>query len=145
MRKKYKFDGKVSTIICKGAVVGGDFSAPDSARIDGEVKGGVSVKGLLILGEKSVVNGDVSAEAAMIGGEVNGNITAKGKVLLMESAKVNGNIKTEVLVVDEHAVFNGECEMTGKQPKEETKEEKKEEAKEETKEETKEEDNKSES
>jgi cytoskeletal protein CcmA (bactofilin family) len=138
MRKKYKFDGKVSTIICKGAILGGDFNAPDSARIDGEVKGNVKVKGLLILGEKSVVNGDVEAEAAMVAGNVTGNITAKGKIQLMETAKVNGDIKTEILVVDEHAVFNGNCEMTGKGKTEEKKEEPKEESKEESKEEKKE-------
>lgn len=126
MRKKYKFDGKVSTIICKGAVVGGSFSAPDSARIDGEVQGDVTVKGLLILGDKSKVSGNVEAEAVMVGGEVTGNITAKGKVQLMESAKVNGDIKTEVLVVDEKAVFNGKCEMKDMPKTEEKKEEKKE-------------------
>lgn len=111
MKKKYKFDGKVTNIVCKGCVIGGDFTSPESTRIDGEVKGSVSVKGLLILGSDSVVNGDVTAEAAMIGGVVNGNITAPGKVQLAETAKVNGNIKTDVLVVDEHAFFQGQCDM----------------------------------
>ena len=133
MRKKYKFDGKVSTIICKGAVLGGDFSAPDSARIDGEVKGGVKVKGLLILGEKAVVNGDIEAEAAMIGGTVNGSIKAKGKVQLMDTAKVMGDITTEVLVVDEKAVFNGRSTMSGVAPTEEKPAEEKQEEKKEPK------------
>jgi len=124
--KKYKFNGNVNTVICKGAVLGGNFSAPESARIDGTIEGDVTIKGFLILGDNSVVNGNVKAEAAMIGGVVNGNVDAPGKVQLTAKAKVIGDITTESLVVDENAVFQGKCDMNKAEAAEEVTEEVKE-------------------
>ena len=48
---------------------------------------------------------------SMIGGEVTGNITAPEKAELTASAKVLGDIATKVIVIDEHAIFQGKIDM----------------------------------
>ncbi len=101
----------ISTLIGQGAELAGDFSMQGSARIDGIINGDVSVSGALIIGVTGKINGDVTAEATVIGGEVQGNITVTEKVELMETAKVLGDIATKVIVIDEHAVFQGRCDM----------------------------------
>ena len=57
------------------------------------------------------VTGDVQAASVLIGGEVTGNITAPEKAELTASAKVLGDIATKVIVIDEHAVFQGKIDM----------------------------------
>ncbi len=101
----------MSTLIGAGAELTGDFTLDGSARIDGKIGGNVTVTGNLILGAGSIVTGDVQAASVLIGGEVTGNITAPEKAELTASAKVLGDIATKVIVIDEHAVFQGKIDM----------------------------------
>ena len=61
--------------------------------------------------ELSGVMGDVQAASVLIGGEVTGDINAPEKAELTASAKVLGDIVTKVIVIDEHAVFQGKIDM----------------------------------
>ena len=98
MLGKKNADTKMSTLIGAGAELTGDFTLDGSARIDGKIGGNVTVTGNLILGAGSIVTGDVQAASVLIGGEVTGNITAP-------------DIATKVIVIDEHAVFQGKIDM----------------------------------
>ncbi len=102
---------KITTLIGKDSVVDGAFTAPGSARIDGEIKGNVTVEDTLVLGTASVVHGDVYAQTVIVGGEVNGNIQGPVRVELTSTAKVIGDIVTASLMIDEHAIFQGGCNM----------------------------------
>lgn len=106
----------MTTIIGKGASVSGDFTAEDSARIDGIVDGDVTIKGDLIIGSTGKVNGDIEALSALIGGEVIGDVAAEKKVELTATAKVLGDIYTKAIVIDENAVFQGKCDMNQQKP-----------------------------
>lgn len=106
----------ITTILGKGCVVNGDFSAEKGARIDGEVFGNVKVSGPLVVGSGARINGNVEAGAATIGGEVLGNVQAPEKVELTATAKIIGDITTKVIVIDEHAVFHGKCDMNQETP-----------------------------
>lgn len=108
MKKK---ELKISTLIGKGCVVGGDFKAVGSARIDGTVEGDISVEGTLILGAGSFVEGNITAQSVLVSGEVNGNIQAPDRTELVAGAKVLGDIETAVIVVDENAIFQGRLDM----------------------------------
>ena len=110
MRKKNK-DIKITTLLGKGTEVQGDFSAKGSARIDGKVAGNVTVTGSLVVGAGASITGNVDAKAVLIGGEVYGNVNAPEKAELTATAKVLGDITTSVIVIDEHAVFQGKCDM----------------------------------
>ncbi len=106
-----KANAKIGTIIGKGTVIGGDFTAEKSVRMDGIVEGDVKITGEIVIGATGRVNGNVEAAAAVIGGEVYGNVTAPERVELTATAKLIGNIKTGIIVIDEKAVFQGGCDM----------------------------------
>ena len=102
---------QIRTLIGRGAELQGDFSAKGSARIDGIVNGNVTVEGHLIVGAGAVIAGNVNAAGALIGGEVIGDVYAPEKAELTATAKVIGDITTAVIVIDERAVFQGNCNM----------------------------------
>lgn len=116
MMGKNNTEVKISTLIGKDCELTGDFNAQGSARIDGKVEGNVTVAGCLLLGAGSCINGDIFAESVLIGGEVVGNINAPEKAELTATAKVLGDIATKVIVIDEHAVFQGKCDMNQATP-----------------------------
>ena len=105
---------QVGTIIGPGAILEGPLTTKDSTRIDGTVKGNVTVSGALIVGQDGKVIGTISALNVYVAGEVTGNITApQGKIEISDTGKVNGDITSKGIIIDENAVFQGKCEMTG--------------------------------
>lgn len=104
-------DTRITTIIGNGAECNGDFNAEGSVRIDGVVNGNVTVTGVLIVGATGQVNGDVTATSTVIGGEVYGNVNITEKTELISTARIIGNITTQLIVIDEHAIFQGSCNM----------------------------------
>ena len=104
-------DVRITTIIGKGAECNGDFNAEGSVRIDGVINGDVTVNGTLIVGTTGCINGDVNARTAVVGGEIYGNVIMTEKTELTSTARVIGNITTLLIVIDENAVFQGNCNM----------------------------------
>ena len=105
---------QVGTIIGPGAVIEGPLTTKDSTRIDGTIKGNVTISGALIIGQEGKVTGTVSALNVYVAGEVNGNITTpQGKIEISDTGKVYGDISCKGIIIDENAVFHGKCEMTG--------------------------------
>ena len=105
---------QVGTIIGPGAVIEGPLTTKDSTRIDGTVKGNVTISGALIIGQDGKVIGTISALNVYVAGEVAGNIAApQGKIEISDTGKVNGDITCKGIIIDENAVFQGKCEMTG--------------------------------
>ena len=104
-------DTRITTIIGNGAECNGDFNAEGSVRIDGVINGNVTVTGVLIVGATGQINGDVTATSTVIGGEVYGNVNITEKTELISTARIIGNITTQLIVIDEHAIFQGSCNM----------------------------------
>ncbi|MCR4654441.1 MAG: polymer-forming cytoskeletal protein [Eubacterium sp.] len=105
---------QVGTIIGPGAVLDGPLTTKDSTRIDGTVKGNVTISGALIVGQEGKIIGTVSAMNAYIAGEVTGAISApQGKVEISDTGKVIGDVSCKGIIIDENAVFQGKCDMTG--------------------------------
>ena len=105
---------QVGTIIGPGAVLDGPLTTKDSTRIDGTVKGNVTISGALIVGQEGKITGTVSAMNAYIAGEVTGNVSApQGKVEISDTGKVIGNVTCKGIIIDENAIFSGQCDMTG--------------------------------
>ena len=103
---------KIGTIIGKGAVFDGNFSAPETIRIDGTLNGNCECKELLILGTEGQIKGDITAQNVIISGKVEGDIVVNGKLELLSTGKLTGNITARSLVIDEGASFDGKCTMT---------------------------------
>lgn len=110
----------INSILGPGSELQGCFTAQGSARVDGSVNGDVKVTGTLIVGATGIINGNVEAEAVIIGGEVLGNVIAPKEAELTATARVLGDVSTKDIYVDEHADFQGRCNIyqdeSGKEP-----------------------------
>lgn len=111
----------ITSFIAAGAILDGPFSAKESTRIDGTINGNVSVNGSLIVGQEGKINGAVSATNLFLAGEINGNVNAgTGKVEISDTGKLIGDLSAKTLVIDENAVFQGQCQMTAEKTSAET-------------------------
>ena len=61
-----------SNIIGKGTSVEGNFNTAGNVRVEGKVIGSIQTKTKVVLGETSVVEGNIVAQTAEIGGEGTG-------------------------------------------------------------------------
>ena len=101
---------EITTIIGENFQIDGELNGTEVIRIDGKVKGNVKVTKGVILGENSVVTGDIETNSAIIYGTVNGSIKTL-QLEIKKTGKVNGDIKTETLEVELGAQYNGKLEM----------------------------------
>ncbi|MBN1155184.1 polymer-forming cytoskeletal protein [candidate division KSB1 bacterium] len=103
--------GNLNTIIGKGSTFEGTMKVEESLRVDGKIKGTVVTTDSIIIGKEGDIEGDVTAKNVVIGGRVKANVNATGKVVLEARAIFIGEMKTTRLVIDEGAVFDGQCSM----------------------------------
>lgn len=104
--------GNLNTIIGKGSSIDGTLKVDSTLRVDGRVKGNVTTSDSLVIGKDGMINGDVVVRNAIIGGKLKGKLTASGKVVLEAKSEFKGELKTTKLVIDEGAVFEGNCLMS---------------------------------
>jgi cytoskeletal protein CcmA (bactofilin family) len=104
--------GELNTVIGKGSVIEGLLTVQSSLRVDGRVQGQVQASDSLVVGKDGEIEGEIKARNAIIGGRVKNRILATGKVVLEAHAVVHGEVKTGKLVIDEGAVFDGNCAMS---------------------------------
>lgn len=116
---------RVNSVIGKGTEFEGTIRTKETFRVEGFVKGNIVSEGTLIIGNGGKVDGKIEAVNVMIGGEAYGDIYASNRVEANASGRIYGNIHTKSLIVDENAIFQGTCEMTGREEKKEDKKEEK--------------------
>ena len=95
------------TIAGEQAKIEGKFEITDSIQIECEIGGELNVAGRLVIGEKGVVNANVTTVDAVIMGHYEGNMVATGNVEIAETGRVSGNIQTDSLVISKGGFFNG--------------------------------------
>src|SRR5713101_5583083 len=122
-------DGSLSGFVGSGTVITGEASFKSMLRVDGRFSGRItSGTGTLIVGAGGQVDANIEVSVAMIHGVVNGDIIAGQRIELGRAAKLTGNIQTPSLVIEQGAVFEGNCKMvqqkaaTDKTPRVERKE-----------------------
>lgn len=89
------------------------FEEPVNLRINGKFEGMLDTRGTLAIGEKAVLNANISGETITVAGVVNGNVKAHSILRLESTAKLNGDIDTPRIFVSEGAVINGTVRMGG--------------------------------
>ncbi|HEY0049384.1 MAG TPA: polymer-forming cytoskeletal protein [Pyrinomonadaceae bacterium] len=105
-------EGRLSGFVGAGTVLTGETNFQAMLRIDGHLTGRViSDNGTLIIGSGGQVDADILVSSATIGGTVNGDIVATEKVELGRTARVIGNIQTPRLMIEDGAIFEGNCSM----------------------------------
>ena len=109
--------------ISKGTTITGDVSAVGDFRLDGVLKGNITLNGKLVVGEAGSVVGNIVCQNANIIGSVEGNISVNEMLSLHSTANVRGDILLDKLSIEPGAMFRGSCRML-----DEVKRERKEEA-----------------
>ena len=99
------------TMLGEGTVLEGSLSVPHSIHIDGTVKGKIDTTEDLIVGANGIIQADITARSANIAGKVTGNLSAEERVELLSTSSLNGDLRTRELVIEEGAVFQGNCAM----------------------------------
>ncbi len=101
-------------MIGEGTNFDGTLQAESDVRISGRVLGKIDVEGKVIVAQEGVVEGEVKAASLDVAGRIHGEIDVSERVVLKSSAEIEGDIRTGRLVVEEGAVFNGECRTGGR-------------------------------
>lgn len=100
-----------SNVIGKGTFLEGNIETFGNIRIEGKVRGNITSKSKIALGNGSHVDGNISAQNADMEGEVKGKIEINEMLVLKATSVVHGDIVAGKLVVEPGAVFNGSCKM----------------------------------
>jgi cytoskeletal protein CcmA (bactofilin family) len=103
----------------------GKLTYTGAVRLDGRFKGVIRSDDTLIVGETGRIEGELHVGITIIQGEMVGNVYGKERVELHHPGRMIGNITAPVVIMDEGAVFEGNCKMKKKEEKKETKDEKK--------------------
>ena len=103
--------GDLNTLIGKGSVLEGKITVSSNVRVDGKIKGDLKTNDSLVIGKQGEIEGEITAKNTVVGGKVIGKINAQGKVVLESNAIFKGEITAARLIIDDGAVFDGQCTM----------------------------------
>ncbi len=92
----------------------GTLKGVGSVKIDGIIFGDIDIDGSIIVGESGYIKGSVLSGQLQIFGKVEGDIHVHGLVQLQSGCNVQGNIECSLIMIEQNAVFCGNCNMTGK-------------------------------
>ena len=100
-------------LIGNGTKLVGDVRSNGDFRIDGHLKGTISVKGKLVVGPSGSIEGEIECQNADISGEIKGRITISELLVLKSTARLHGDIITGKIAIEPEAQFTGTCSMGG--------------------------------
>ncbi len=105
--KKTHFDSTIGP----GMSIEGDVTFTGDVRVDGHIKGDVSLykstSGTLVVGRDGRIDGKVSVSNAVVSGTVNGSVSATAVVGLAGGGRINGEVIYGRLVVRDNANIEG--------------------------------------
>lgn len=99
------------TVIGTEAYFQGTLTAKGSLRVDGRIDGSIVDAKIVTVGKSGKVKGDISCEICYVSGEVKGNITALDHIEALGGSRVDGDIRAPRIMLEEGAIFNGNCSM----------------------------------
>ena len=106
--------GDLNGFLDRGSSFKGELEFEDTMRIDGKFNGRIRSKNELIVGESAQIEGEIHVGRIAISGTVLGKITADQRVEIHRNGKVYSDIDTPALIIEEGAIFQGNCVMGDK-------------------------------
>lgn len=100
------------TILGEGTSFEGSMTVPHNIRIDGSFKGKIETSEVITIGKSGIVNADIKAKSAIVGGRIIGNLKVEDRVELEEKSSLVGDLRAKDLIINEGAVFHGNCSMS---------------------------------
>ena len=101
---------EITTIIGEGYIFTGEIQGTSVIRIEGKIIGDVNVDAGVVLGEKGIIEGNISTKSAIIYGTVMGNVKT-AQLEIKKTGYVNGEITTDNLEIELGAKYNGKLNM----------------------------------
>jgi len=106
-----KKGGELNGFLDHGSSFKGELEFEDTMRIDGRFNGKITSKNELIVGDSAHIEGDIHVGRIAISGTVLGKIVADQRVEIHRNGKVYSDIDTPALIIEEGAIFQGNCVM----------------------------------
>lgn len=111
-KKKADSNHAATSVIDHGCAAEGRLSFVGTVAMNGKFRGEAFAADTLYLGVEGAVEAEIQVAVGIISGEVKGNITGRERIELSRTARIFGNITTPTLVLEEGAVFNGQCKTS---------------------------------
>ena len=111
MDKMTTTPGGSKNVLSSDVEIKGDLKFSGEMTFDGKIDGEIKGEGPLLLGESSVVNGNIEAQSAVVRGKVTGNIVTKEKLEIKGKTELFGDIRTSRLSIEEGVTFVGRAEV----------------------------------
>ena len=93
-------DSASINLIGNGTTITGDIKSNGDVRIDGKLKGNLSISGKLVVGPSGNIEGNVSCQNADVSGEIHGKVSVNELLSLKASAKLLGDIITGKISIE---------------------------------------------
>jgi len=103
--------GELNGFLDRGASFRGELEFEDTMRIDGRFNGKIMSKNELIVGDSATIEGEIHVGRIAISGTVIGRIVAAQRVEIHRNGKVYSDVETPALIIEEGAIFQGNCLM----------------------------------
>jgi cytoskeletal protein CcmA (bactofilin family) len=104
-------EGDLNGFLDGGSQMQGELGFQDTFRIDGKFTGKIHSTGKLGIGEGGRIEGEVKVGTVLISGIVRGSVEASQRVEITKTGKVYGDLHTASLVIEDGALFEGQCTM----------------------------------
>ena len=111
MDKMTTTPGGSKNVLGSDVEIKGELRFSGEMTLDGKVEGEIRGEGSLILGEGSVVNGNIETQSAVVRGKITGNIVTRDKLELKAKTELFGDIRAPRLSIEEGVTFVGRVEV----------------------------------
>ncbi|UCE80100.1 MAG: polymer-forming cytoskeletal protein [Nitrospiraceae bacterium] len=112
----HKNHEKLESFLGTNTVFKGEIETRGTLRVEGTIEGNINAD-WVIVGEKSHINGDITARGIVVGGRVDGNLKGKDIVEIKNKGQIHGQIFTSKLSIVEGAIFDGKSSMHAEEAK----------------------------
>lgn len=106
-----KAQSRIDSLIGAGTRIEGNVVFSGGLRVDGEIRGNVSVEkdaaGTLVISEHARVDGEISVSRLVVNGTIVGQVQATESLELQRCARVTGDVEYVALEMQQGAVVQG--------------------------------------
>ena len=103
----------IKAYLGEDTVFSGTLSFNGAVRIDGKMDGEINTDDTLIVGENGVIEANINAGTVICRGKIKGTIKASKRIEIHNNSEVVGAISAPDLLIENGAIFDGTCDMTG--------------------------------
>ena len=110
-KDKANYD-RPTTVIGKDTVIeSGTLASQASVQVNGKVISDMRIDTSLVVGQKGLVEGDITAGFVLVAGRIVGNVEVINQIHLTKTAVVVGDIICQSIVIDNGARIEGNFSM----------------------------------